>query len=93
MSCLCVAPSAVIFGLITWRYSELWYVQVVIHSLGFIGALVLFLLPDEKKWRFIKALARMGIDSRNPQPENYEIIDKLEELERKEKESTRDSGV
>ena len=86
LSCLCVTPSALIFGLITWNYGQLWNLMVVIHALGFVGAIVLFLLPEEKQWGFIKALARMQSGSTdNSQSESSEILAQLDELEREEK--------
>jgi len=89
LSCLCVAPTALIFGLITWNYGQLWNVMVVIHVLGFVGAMVMFLLPEEKQWQFIKALARMQAESgKNVASEPNEVLAKLEEFERKEKKRT-----
>jgi hypothetical protein len=89
LSCLCVAPTALIFGLITWNYGQLWNVMVVIHVLGFVGAMVMFLLPEEKQWQFIKALARMQAESgKNVASEPNEVLAKVEEFERKEKKRT-----
>ena len=60
--------------------------MVVIHVLGFVGAMVMFLLPEEKQWQFLKALARMQAESgKNVASQPNEVLAKLEEFERKEK--------
>jgi len=84
----------VIFGLLAWYEMTSWFLMLVIHLVGFVGVMILFLLPEEKQWRFIRAFAGMVIaSSKNPQPRDYEIIEQLEALERQDKKSTPDSGV
>jgi hypothetical protein len=91
LSFISVTPSALIFGYFTWWFRELWYSLVAIHALAFVGATVLFSLPEEKQLGFIKAFARMAAaSSKNPTSESSQIVYQLEELERKEKKSTRD---
>lgn len=66
--------------------------MVVIHVLGFVGAMVMFLLPEEKQWQFLKALARMQAGSGdNPNSESSESLQQLDELERKRRNEQRAS--
>jgi hypothetical protein len=87
LALLCTAPTALIFGYLTWSENYLFYPMVVIHCLGFIGAFVVFLLPEEKQWKFIRGFAAFSVaTSKHQQSEDYqEILGEIDKLERKSK--------
>jgi hypothetical protein len=88
---LSTAPTALISGFLTWSHSELFYLMVVIHCLGFIGAIVIFLLPEEKQWKFIRGFAAFGVAAnKHPQSEDYEEL--LSEIDRLESKSKDEGG-
>jgi len=94
LACLATAPSALIFGFVTRSYAGLWYFMLALHCLALICATVVFLLPQERQWRFITALAELSVRTgKNPDPESYELLRELEELERKEKEDGRERAA
>jgi hypothetical protein len=78
LSSLAIAPSALAFGYFTWSITELWYFMLVLHCLGFIAAVALFLQPTEIQWKFLKAFASsVGQND----PKSNEMLSKLEEFE------------
>ncbi|MDQ2856122.1 MAG: hypothetical protein M3R68_07315 [Acidobacteriota bacterium] len=84
---LSTVPTGLIFGFLTWSHNDLFYFMVILHCLVFIGALVLFLLPEEKQWKFIRGFSEFSVAAnKNPKPEDYEEIrGEIDKLERKSK--------
>lgn len=83
VSLLVVIPTGVVFGILTRSESGLWHLIVALHACGFICTFIVLLLPEDKQWRFLKAVARFSIQRHHHDLANYDPESDLDELKQK----------